>query len=68
MSLHEFHLPEHEYEGDDRFDRVEDLIRDVGAKLRDVASQVNEKLSMYNDIQLNAFASPARDRRPCFEL
>ena len=61
-----FHLPEREYEGDDRFERTDELIRAAGEKLAYVGHELNEKLAIFNRIQLNAMAAPAH--RPCFEL
>ena len=61
-----FHLPEHEYEGDDRFERADELIRTAGESVVEAARKVNEKLAIFNQIQLNAMAAP--ERRPCFEL
>jgi hypothetical protein len=66
FDLSTFHLPEREYEGDDRFERADELIRVAGEKLAEVGREVNEKLAIFNQIQLNALASPVR--KPCFEL
>jgi hypothetical protein len=66
FDLSTFHLPEREYEGDDRFERADELIREAGERLVEVGREVNEKLAVFNRIQLNAMAAP--ERRPCFEL
>ncbi len=62
----DFHLSEREYEGDDRFERADELLRVAGLRLAEVGRGVNEKLAIFNRIQLNAMAAPQRE--PCFEL
>jgi hypothetical protein len=65
MSLRAFHLPEHEYQGDDRFERAVETLRAFRDKARTAHRSVNEKLAILSEIQLNARSAPERDREPC---
>ena len=63
MSLREFHLPEHEYQGDDRFERAVETLRAFRDKARATHRNVSDKLAVLSAIQLNARSAP--EREPC---
>ena len=68
MSLRAYHLPESEYQGDGRLEDLVETVRAIRAKARAAGKSLDEKLTIYNAIQLNAYGAPARDREPCFSL
>ena len=68
MSLREYHLPESEYHLDARLERLVETLRAIRARARTAGRSLDEKLTIYNAIQLNAYGAPARDRDPCFSL
>ena len=68
MSLREYHLPESEYQLDGRLERAVETLRTIRAKARAAGRSLDQKLAIYNSIQLNAYGAPARDRDPCFSL
>ncbi|HKE44933.1 MAG TPA: hypothetical protein VKB41_10405 [Steroidobacteraceae bacterium] len=63
MSLRAYHLPEHEYQGDDRFERALEALRFFRDKARTAGQSLNNRLSVYSEIQLNARSAP--ERAPC---
>jgi hypothetical protein len=65
MSLRAFHLPEHEYQGDDRLERALESLRVLRDKARATHQNVSEKLAVLSEIQLNARSAPERNREPC---
>jgi hypothetical protein len=68
MSLRAYHLPESEYPGDVRLEKLVETVRAVRAKARTAGRSLNEKLTIYNALQANAYGAPSRDRDPCFSL
>ena len=68
MSLREYHLPESEYQLDGRLERAVETLRTIRAKARAAGRSLDEKLAIYNSIQLNAYGAAGRDRDPCFSL
>ena len=68
MSLNEYHLPESEYHLDGRLERLVETLGAIRVKARAAGRSLDQKLAIYNSIQLNAYGAPARDRDPCFSL
>jgi hypothetical protein len=68
MSLRAYHLPESEYPGDVRLEKLVETVRAVRAKARTAGRSLNEKLTIYNALHANAYGAPSRDRDPCFSL
>jgi hypothetical protein len=68
MSLRAYHLPESEYPGDVRLEKLVETVRAVRAKARTAGRSLHEKLTIYNALQANAYGAPSRDRDPCFSL
>ena len=68
MSLREYHLPESEFHGDVRVERLIETVRAIRARTRTAGKLLNEKLAIYNALQANAYGAPSRDRDPCFSL
>jgi hypothetical protein len=68
MSLREYHLPESEYHVDGRLERLVETLSAIRVKARAAGRSLDQKLAIYNSIQLNAYGAPARDRDPCFSL
>jgi hypothetical protein len=68
MSLRAYHLPESEFPGYVRVERLIETVRALRAKARIAGKTLNEKLAIYNALQANAYGAPSRDRDPCFSL
>jgi hypothetical protein len=68
MSLRAYHLPESEYPGDLRLEKLVETVRAIRTKARAARRGLDEKLAIYNAIKLNAYGAPAHDRDPCFSL